>query len=111
MLCVTVNSLALPQVQPPVEKEKSDFVLSASQLKRLAQKGARVFLAVIRPVEFDPVPPVVTSVATLSPDVPTSSAQPVQPVGPPGDEVPWIFELLSEFSDVFSGSSAGWSAP
>jgi hypothetical protein len=29
-------------------------------------KGARVFLAVIRPVESDPVPLVVASVATLS---------------------------------------------
>jgi hypothetical protein len=98
---MTINSLALPRVQPPVEEEKSDYVLSASQLKRLARKGARVFLAVIRPVEFDPVSPVVASVATLSPNVPTSSVQPVQPIGPPGGEVPWIFKLLSEFSDVF----------
>jgi hypothetical protein len=27
---MTVNGLALPRVQPPVEKEKSDYVLSAS---------------------------------------------------------------------------------
>jgi hypothetical protein len=51
---MTVNSPALPRVQPPVEKEKADSVLSASQLKRMARKGARVFLAVIRPVESDP---------------------------------------------------------
>jgi hypothetical protein len=50
---VTMNSPALPRIQPPVEEEKSDSVLSASQLKRMARKGARVFLAVIRPVEFD----------------------------------------------------------
>jgi hypothetical protein len=56
---------------------------------------------VIRLVEFDPVPPVVASVATLSLDVPTSSVQRVQPVGPPGGEVLWVSELLSEFSDVF----------
>jgi hypothetical protein len=68
---MTVNTPALPRVQPPVEKEKSDSVLSASQLKRMARKGARVFLAVIRPVESDPVPPVVASVAALS-SVPTS---------------------------------------
>jgi hypothetical protein len=60
-----------------------------------------VFLAVIRPVESDPVPPVVGSVATLSPDVPTSSVQPDQAAGPPGGEVPWVSELLSEFSEVF----------
>jgi hypothetical protein len=54
---MTVNSPALPRVQPHVEKEKSDYVLSASQLKRMAQKGARVFLAVIRPVESDLAPP------------------------------------------------------
>jgi hypothetical protein len=51
---MTVNSPALPRVQPPVEKENSDSVLSASQLKRKARKGARVFRAVIRPVESDP---------------------------------------------------------
>src|SRR6476620_10710995 len=65
---MTVNSHALPRSQAPVDEEKSDSVLSASQLKRLARKGARVFLAVIRPVESDPVPPVVASVATLSPE-------------------------------------------
>jgi hypothetical protein len=57
-------------------------------LKRLARKGARVFLAVIRPVESDFVPPVVACVAASSPDVPTSSVQPAQPAGPPGGEVP-----------------------
>jgi hypothetical protein len=95
-----VNSSALPRVQPPVEKEKSDSVLSASQLKRMARKGARVFLAVIRPVESDPAPPVVTSVAALS-SVPTSVVQPDQSARPPRNEVPWVFELLSEFSGVF----------
>jgi hypothetical protein len=99
---LTVNSLALPRDQLSVDEEKSEFVLLASQVKRLAcRKGARVFLAVIRPVESDPVPPVVASVAALSPDVPTSSVQPDQPAGPPGGEVPWLSELLSEFSEVF----------
>jgi hypothetical protein len=98
---MTVNSLALPRSQLPLDDEKSESVLSASQVKRLAQKGARVFLAVIRPVESDSVPPVVASVAALSPDAPTSSFQPDQPAGPPGGEVPWVSELLSEFSEVF----------
>jgi hypothetical protein len=80
--CLTVNSPALPRNQLPVDKEKSESVLSASQLKRLARKGARVFLAVIRPMESNPVPPVVGPVATLSPDVPTSSIQPDQAAGP-----------------------------
>jgi hypothetical protein len=40
-----VNSPALPRNQ--VDEEKSESVLSASQVKRLARKGARVFLAVI----------------------------------------------------------------
>jgi hypothetical protein len=97
---MTVNSPALPRVQTPVEKEKSDSVLSASQLKRMARKGARVFLAVIRPVESDLVPPVVAFVAALS-SVPTSVVQPDQPAGPPGSDVPWVFDLLSEFSEVF----------
>jgi hypothetical protein len=44
---------------------------------------------------------VVASVAALSPGVPTSSVQPDQPAGPPGGEVPWVYELLSEFSEVF----------
>jgi hypothetical protein len=60
-----------------------------------------VFLAVICPVESDPVPPVVGSVAALSPDVPTSSVQPDQAAGHPSGEVPWVSELLSEFSEVF----------
>jgi hypothetical protein len=94
---MTVNSFALPRSQFPVDDEKSKSVLSASQVKRLARKGARVFLVVIRHVESHPVPPVVASVAALSPDESTSSVQPDQPAGPPGDEVPWVSELLSEF--------------
>jgi hypothetical protein len=83
---LTVNSPALPRNQLPVDEEKFESVLSASQVKRLARKG--VFLAVIRPVESDPVPPVVGSVAALSPDEPTSFVQPGQAAGPPGGEVP-----------------------
>jgi hypothetical protein len=98
---MTINSHALPRNQLPVDDEKSDSVLSASQMKRLARKGARVFLAVIRPVESDSVPPVVASVAALSPNLPTTSVQPDQPAGPPGGEVPWVSDLLSEFSEVF----------
>jgi hypothetical protein len=66
----------------------------------MAWKGARVFLAVIRPVESNSDPPVVASVAALS-SVPTSSVQPDQPAGPPGSKVPWVFDLLSEFFEVF----------
>jgi hypothetical protein len=73
---MTVNSPALPRSQLPVDDEKSDSVSLASQVKRLARKGARVFFALIRPVESDPVPPVVASVAALSPDVPTAFVQP-----------------------------------
>jgi hypothetical protein len=98
---MTVNSPASPRSQLPVDDEKSDSVLSASQVKRLARKGARVFVALICLVESDPVPPVVASVAALSPDVPTASVQPNQPAGPPGGEVPWSSKLLSEFSEVF----------
>jgi hypothetical protein len=75
---LTVNSQALPQNQLPVDEEKSESVLSASQVKRLARKRARVFLTVIPPVESDPVPPVVGSIAALSPDVP----KPDQAAGP-----------------------------
>jgi hypothetical protein len=99
---MNVSSLAFPRSRPPVDNEKSDFVLSASQVKRLAPKEAGVFLAVIRPVESDSVPPVVASVAALSLDVPTSSVQPDQLAGPPGGEVPLrLNELFSEFSKVF----------
>jgi hypothetical protein len=98
---MTVNTPALPRSQLPVDDEKFDSVLSASQVKRLARKGARVFPAVIRPVESDPVPPVVASVAALFPDVPISSFQHDQPAGPSGGEVPWVSELLSKFSEVF----------
>jgi hypothetical protein len=70
---LTVNSPALPRNQLPVDEEKFESVLSASQVKWLARKGARVFLAVIRPVESNPDPPMVASVAALFPDVPTPS--------------------------------------
>jgi hypothetical protein len=58
---MTVNNYALPRNQSPVQKDlkKSDSVSSVSQLKRMIRKGARVFLAVVRPVESDPVSPVV----------------------------------------------------
>jgi hypothetical protein len=85
---MTINSPALPRNQLPVDDEKRDSVLSASQVKRLARNGARVFLAVIRPMESNSVPPVVASIATLSPDEPTTSVQPDQPARPPGSEVP-----------------------
>jgi hypothetical protein len=98
---MTINSPALPRIQLPVDDEKSNSVLSASQMKRLARKGARVFSAVIRPVESNSVPPVVASVATLSPDEPTTSVQPDQPAGPLGSEVPWVSDLLSKFFEVF----------
>jgi hypothetical protein len=51
-------------------------------------------------VESNSVPPVVASVATVS-LVPTSVVQHDQPAGPPGVEVPWVSDLLSEFSEVF----------
>jgi hypothetical protein len=98
---LTVNGPALPPNQLPVDEEKFESVLSASQVERLARKGARVLLAVIHPVEFDPVPLVEGFVATLFPDVPNSSVQPDQAAGPPGGEVPWVSQLLSEFSEVF----------
>jgi hypothetical protein len=94
-----VNSPALPRNKPPVEK--FDPVFSTSQLKRKARKGARVFLAVIRHVESDSVPPVLASIAALSP-VPSTFAQPDQPAEPPGVlEVPWVSNLLSEVFEVF----------
>jgi hypothetical protein len=98
---MTVNSPALPRTQPPVDEEKSDSVLSASQLKRLARKGARVFLAVIRPVESDSVPPVVASVAASSLDVPTSSVQPDQPAGPQGVRCPGFPSCRLSFLKCF----------
>jgi hypothetical protein len=84
-----------------VDEERFESVLSASQVKRLARKGARVFLAVIRHVESNPVPPLVGFVAALSPDVPNSFVQPDQAAEPPGGQVPWVSEFLSEFSEVF----------
>jgi hypothetical protein len=92
---MTVNSPALSRSQPLVDDEKFDSLLSASQVKRLARKGARVFLVVIRLVESDSVPPMVASVAALSPDVPTPFVQPDQSAGPPGGEVPWVSVLFS----------------
>jgi hypothetical protein len=66
----------------------------------MARKGARIFLAMIGPVESALVPLVVAFVSTLSP-VPTSSVQHDQLAGPPGSELPWVFYLLSKFSEAF----------
>jgi hypothetical protein len=99
---MTVNSPALPRNQSPVEKdlEKFESVLSVPQLKQMVRKGARVFLAVVRPVESNHVLPVVASVAILSPE--PTSVQPDQiPAGPPGSEIPWVSNLLPELSEVF----------
>src|SRR3569833_1907039 len=63
---MTINSPELHRNQLPLDDEKSESVLSDSQVKRLARKGACGFLAWIRPVESISVPPVVSSVATLS---------------------------------------------
>jgi hypothetical protein len=51
---LTVNSPALPWNQLPVDEDKSESGLSSSQVKRLAWKGARVFLAVICPCGVQP---------------------------------------------------------
>jgi hypothetical protein len=85
---MTVKSPALPRNQSSVEKdlEKSDSVLSISHLKRMVRKGARVFLAVIRPEESDSVSPVVASVPTMFSE--PTSVQPDQSAGPPGSEIP-----------------------
>jgi hypothetical protein len=99
---MAVNPPLLPRNQSLVEKdlENSDSVLSVSQLKRMVRRGARVALAVVRPVESDPETPVVASVATLSPE--PTSVQPDQiSAGPPGSEIPWVFNLLYEFFEVF----------
>jgi hypothetical protein len=78
---MTVNSSAMPRSQLPVDDEKFNSVLSALQVKRLARKGARVFLAMICPVvESDSVPSVVAFLAALSPNVPTAFVQLDQPV-------------------------------
>jgi hypothetical protein len=97
---LTVNSPSLPRNQLPVDEEKSESVLSASQVERLVRKGARV-LGGDPSCGLRPCATCCGSVAALSPDVPTSSVQPDQAAGPPGDEVPWVSELLSEFSKVF----------
>jgi hypothetical protein len=99
---MTVNSSALPRVQPLLKEEKSGSILSDSeQLNRLARKGALVFLTVSRSVESDCVPPVVASIVASSPDMSTSSVEPDQPAGPPGGKVPWVSKLLSEFFEMF----------
>jgi hypothetical protein len=107
---LTVNSPALPRNQLPVDEEKSESVLSASQVKRLARKGARVFLAVIRPVEPDPVPLVVGFVAALSPDVPTSLSNLIRRLVSLAVRCLGCLSCCLSFLKC-SGSSAAWSAP
>ena len=101
---LTLKSPALPRTRSlEEEKPKPDpSVLSYSQLKRLARKGARVFLATLKPMDFDGVPlAAVYPSADLSAEDPASSVQPVQPINPVSSEKKWVSDLLSEFSEVF----------
>ncbi|CAA9327091.1 hypothetical protein AVDCRST_MAG94-1729 [uncultured Leptolyngbya sp.] len=90
---ITIVSPASPRSRP-LEEEKSDSsVLSVSQLKRLVRKGARVFLAVLKPLEEEE--------SSLESKMPTSSVQPDQPAAEPPGEKKWVSDVLSEFSEVF----------
>ena len=101
---MTVNSPALPRSAGVVEQEETSdpSLLTYSQMKRLARKGAAVFLATLKPVDDARVAPSVA--ASSVGEEPVSSVQPDQPREPRDDvssEPTWVSELLSEFSDVF----------
>ena len=100
---ITVRSPALPRSASIVEEKTFDpTLLSYSQMKRLARRGADVFLAVLKPIEDVGVVP---TVAATSVEEPGSSSQPDQPMETvPTESVSserkWVSDLLSEFSDV-----------
>ena len=94
---MTLKSPPLPRSRLVEEEKSNSSVLSVSQLKRLARKGARVFLAVLKPMEDVKFP-----LTTLDAEVPTPSVQPDQhSTEPLPSEKQWVTELVSEFSDVF----------
>ena len=100
---MTVTSPALPRTVGVVEEEKTSdpSLLTYSQMKRLARKGAAIFLATLKPMDDARESP---SIAVSSVEDPTTSVQPDQPVEPPtsvSSEPKWVSDMLSEFSDVF----------
>ena len=96
---ITVKSPPLPRTAVAVEEEMSDpSLLTYAQMKRLARKGAAVFLAVLRPMDDVSSSPAVAAVSNVEP---VSGAQPDQPTEPIVSERKWVSELLSEFSGVF----------
>ena len=102
---MTVNSPALPRSAGVVEQEETSdpSLLTYSQMKRLARKGAAVFLATLKPADDACVAPSVA--ATSVGEEPVSSVQPQDQPREPRDDVSseptWVSELLSDFSDVF----------
>ena len=91
---ITVNSPALPRSRS-VDDESNSTLLSYAQVKRAVKRGARVFLATLKPLE-DRNP-----AQSETPTPSEHSVQPVQPNNPVSSEKKWVADLLSEFSDVF----------
>ena len=123
---ITVNSPALPRTSLTSDEELNQSLLSYSQLKRMSRKGARVYLAVLKPVDADEGAPFVAATAAgpvdgvaepmtgvdgvaesaagfppLAPMPRVQPVQPVQPIDPISSEKKWVSDLLSEFSEVF----------
>ena len=104
---ITVKSPPLPRAAVAIEEETSDpTLLTYAQMKRLARKGAAVYLAVVRPMDDVSSPPTVAAVSQgvgpVPPAEPVSGAQPDQQINPVvSSEKKWVSELLNEFSEVF----------
>ena len=101
---MTVNSPALPRSAGVVEEEKTSdpSLLTYSQMKRLARKGAAVFLATLKPMDDARVSP--SARCSSVGEEPVSSVQPDQPREPPDNvssEPKWVSELCLSFLTCF----------
>ena len=101
---MTLKSPPLPRTSR-VEPEGNDAnapMLSFTQLKRAVRKGARVFLATLKPLDngtfADPGPSL--NAAAPSSSAPSLDAVPTQSDEPVSDRK-WVVDLVDEFSDVF----------
>ena len=96
---ITVKSPPLPRTAAlSEENEAKPSLLSYAQVKRMARRGAQVFLASLKMIDLD------VAVASAAVPVPGDSVpfvQPDPPVDPISSEKKWVSDLIAEFADVF----------
>ena len=96
---ITVKSPPLPRTAALSEDNEAEpSLLSYAQVKRMAKRGAQVFLASLKMIDPDVA---VASAAVPIPGDPVPPVQPDPPVEPISSEKKWVSDLIAEFADVF----------